>query len=93
MATKTGKTRAAQARAPRAAAKDLKDAATHAGSGVAALAANAGELVAQASQNTLAINPLVGLTRRDVAGAAGSLLKALSKAPRKTAKKAAKTAA
>ena len=73
------------AQSGRAAAKALKDAAAHAGSSAMALAGDAGELVAEASQNTLAINPLIGLTPRDVAGAAGSLLKVLSKAPRKTA--------
>ena len=36
------------------------------------------------TKNTLTINPLVGLTPRDVGGAAGSLLKVLGKAPRKT---------
>ena len=42
------------------------------------------ELVAEASQNTLAINPLIGLSPRDVAEAATSLLKVMGKAPGKT---------
>lgn len=41
-------------------------------------------LVADASHHTLAINPLIGLSRRDIAGAAGSLLKAVAAAPKKT---------
>src|SRR5438128_11972458 len=51
---------------------------------VLAAASDIGELAAEASQNTLAINPLIGLTPRDVAGAATSLLKVMSKAPGKT---------
>jgi polyhydroxyalkanoate synthase len=79
-------TRAARAVASgRAAVKTLRDAATGAGGAAMAAAGDIGSLVAEASQNTLAINPLVGLSPRDVAQAAGSLLKVLGKAPRKTA--------
>jgi polyhydroxyalkanoate synthase len=41
--------------------------------------------VAEASRNTLAVNPLIGLNRRDVASAAGSLLKAVTRTPRRAA--------
>jgi polyhydroxyalkanoate synthase subunit PhaC len=70
-------------RSGRAAAKALKDTATQAGSAVMAAAGDLTELVAEASHNTLAINPLIGLSRRDVAGAAKSLLKAVAATPRK----------
>ena len=40
-------------------------------------------LIETASNNTLAINPLIGLSRRDVASAAKSLLKAVAGTPRK----------
>jgi len=69
----------------RAAAKALKDTATQAGSAATAVAVDLRDLVAEASQNTLAINPLIGLSPRDVAGAAKSLLKVMSKTPGKTA--------
>jgi len=69
----------------RAAVKALKGAASGAGGAAMAAAGDFGSLVAEASQNTLAINPLIGLTPRDVAGAAGSLLKVIGKAPGKTA--------
>src|SRR6266481_6178687 len=59
----------------RAAAKALSDTATGIGGAATAVAGNLGELAAEASQNTLAINPLIGLTPRDVAGGAKSLLK------------------
>jgi polyhydroxyalkanoate synthase len=68
----------------RAAVKALEDTAAQAGSAVMA-AGDIGELAAEASRNTLAINPLIGLSPRDVAGAAKSLLKVMSKAPGKTA--------
>src|SRR5438132_14371457 len=68
----------------RAAVKALKDAATGAGGAAMTAAGDFSSLVAEASQNTLAINPLIGLTPRDVAGAATSLLKVMSKAPGKT---------
>jgi len=54
-------------------------------SALIAAAGEVGELAAEASRNTLAINPLIGLNGRDVAGAARSLLKVMSKAPGKTA--------
>jgi polyhydroxyalkanoate synthase len=41
------------------------------------------ELLVDAAENTLAINPLIGIRRRDVAGAAGALLKAVAVAPRR----------
>ena len=69
----------------RAAVKALKDAATGAGGAAMAAAGDFSSLVAEVSQNTLAINPLIGLTPRDVVGAAGSLLKVIGKAPGKTA--------
>jgi len=52
---------------------------------VAPPATEFGSLAAQASDNTLAINPLVGLNPGDIARAAGSLLKAIGKAPVKAA--------
>src|SRR5258706_15237742 len=77
---------AAQARGSgRVAAKALKAAAAHAGSSAMAVAGDVTGLVAEASHNTLAINPLVGLSSADVAGAARSLLKVMGKAPGKTA--------
>jgi poly[(R)-3-hydroxyalkanoate] polymerase subunit PhaC len=39
------------------------------------------ELAAEASENTLAINPLIGVEGRDMAAAAGSFLKAVATAP------------
>jgi len=80
---------AAKVQAPKPAArrtrvKALKDAAVSAGGAAMTAAGDFGSLVAEASQNTLAINPLVGLTPRDVAGAAASLLKVMSRAPGKT---------
>ncbi len=71
--------------AGRATARALKDKAAQAGSAAMSAAGDLGELVGEASQNTLAINPLIGLSPRDVAGAAGSLLKVIRKAPRKAA--------
>ena len=50
---------------------------------VKALAGSVGSLVADAAQNTLAINPLVGIRRRDVASAAKSLLKAVAVSPKR----------
>ena len=55
------------------------------GSTMLAAASDIGELAAEASRNTLAINPLIGLTPRDVADAASSLIKVLSTSPGKTA--------
>ncbi|HEY1091410.1 MAG TPA: hypothetical protein VGE47_09975, partial [Burkholderiaceae bacterium] len=47
------------------------------------LASDAAGLVAEASENTLTFNPLVGLQGRDVAAAAQSLLKAVTISPKK----------
>jgi len=77
-------TRAPKPAVRRTRVKALKDAAVSAGGAAMTAAGDFGSLVAEASQNTLAINPLVGLTPRDVAGAAASLLKVMSKAPGKT---------
>ena len=81
-------TATAAGKKPRAAApsKPAKAAsvATQAGNAAAAAAAATGELtelVSVASQNTLAINPLLGLNRGDVANAAKSLLKVIGRAP------------
>jgi polyhydroxyalkanoate synthase subunit PhaC len=83
---KSAKESAAQAvSSGRAAAKALKETARHAGGAATAVATDLRDLVSTASQNTLAINPLIGLSPRDVAGAAKSLLKVMSKAPGKTA--------
>ncbi len=59
--------------------------AAQAGSTMLAAASDIGELAAEASRNTLAINPLIGLTPRDVADAASSLIKVMSTSPGKTA--------
>ncbi|MBU6259725.1 MAG: alpha/beta fold hydrolase [Burkholderiales bacterium] len=48
-----------------------------------AAAGDLGALVAEASHHTLAINPLIGLSRGDVAGAAKSLLKAVAATPQR----------
>jgi polyhydroxyalkanoate synthase len=69
----------------RGVARALTDRATRAGSAAMGAAGDLGELVAEASQNTLAFNPLIGLQPRDVASGAQSLLKLMSKAPHKTA--------
>jgi len=70
--------------AGRATAKAVKNTATLAGTAAVAAAGDLGNLIAQASENTLAINPLVGVQARDLAGAAGSLLKVMRHAPGKT---------
>ncbi|WP_310564370.1 alpha/beta fold hydrolase [Hydrogenophaga sp.] len=70
-------------RSGRSAAKALKDTAAGAAGTAMAVAGDLTELVAEASHNTLAINPLLGLSRRDVAGAAKSLLKAVAATPKK----------
>jgi polyhydroxyalkanoate synthase len=54
------------------------------GSTVASVGALA-ELAAEAAENTLAINPLIGVRGRDMAAAAGSFLKAVTNAPIKVA--------
>ena len=65
---------------PRVEAKPagIKAAAQSAMANVGAIA----DLVAEATQNTLAANPLIGLRRRDIAVAAGSMLKAVASTPR-----------
>ena len=45
--------------------------------------AETAELVATASRNTLAINPLIGLNQRDIATSASALLKAVVESPHK----------
>ncbi|MBE7417561.1 MAG: alpha/beta fold hydrolase [Ideonella sp.] len=82
---KTAESAAQALRSGHAAARALKDAASQAGSAAIGAAAGLTDLVAQASENTLAINPLVGLSRRDVTSAAKSLLKAVTKTPGKAA--------
>jgi len=69
-------------RAGQAAARALKDTAAGAADTAAAVAGELGGLVSEASHNTLALNPLIGLSRRDVAGAAKSLLKAVVATPK-----------
>jgi poly[(R)-3-hydroxyalkanoate] polymerase subunit PhaC len=69
----------------RAAAKAVADTATRTGSTALSAASDLGELVAQASDNTLAITPLAGLQPGDVASAAKSLLKVMSRTPGRTA--------
>ena len=63
--------------------KALKDGVKQAGAVGMAVAGDLTELVAEASHNTLAVNPLIGLNRRDVATAAKSLLKIVSATPRR----------
>jgi polyhydroxyalkanoate synthase len=65
----------------RAAAKAVTDTATRTGSTALSAASDLGGLVAQASDNTLAITPLAGLRPRDVASGAASLLKVMSRTP------------
>jgi polyhydroxyalkanoate synthase len=62
--------------------KTSNGAAGKAGIGAMDVAAEVTGLVAEASRNTLAINPLVGLSARDIAGAAQSLLKVVAATPR-----------
>src|SRR5262245_4878267 len=59
-------------------ASRVKDAAQSAMANVGTIA----DLVAEATQNTLAANPLIGLRRRDIAVAARSMLKAVASTPR-----------
>jgi polyhydroxyalkanoate synthase len=67
------------------AAAAVAQTATRTGSAARAPSGDAGELVREASRNTLAIDPLVGLSPREVAAAAGSLLKAMGSAPGRAA--------
>jgi polyhydroxyalkanoate synthase len=55
-----------------------------AGQGAMHVAGDLTDLVAEASRSTLAANPLIGLSRRDVASAATSLLKVMTSAPAST---------
>ena len=65
----------------RAAAKAVTNTAARTGSAALSAASDLGELVAQASDNTLAITPLTGLQSGDVASGAKSLLKVMSRSP------------
>ncbi|MFO1285857.1 MAG: hypothetical protein U1F49_04485 [Rubrivivax sp.] len=57
-----GEATAAAVRSGRSAATALKDTVAHAGGAAMAVAGDLTELVAEASHNTLAINPLIGST-------------------------------
>jgi polyhydroxyalkanoate synthase len=63
------------------AARALKDGAERASGSAVAVVAGLSELVGEASENTLAINPLVGLRPRDVASGASSLLEVIRRSP------------
>jgi len=69
----------------RAAAKAVTDTAARTGGAALSAATDVGALIAQASENTLAINPLTGLQPRDVVDGAKSLLKVMSRTPGRTA--------
>ena len=78
---------AATARAAAAGAAKLgRDVAETLGSGAMRTAGEVSELVGEATQNTLAYNPLLGIRRGDVAAGAKSLLKAVAVSPRKATK-------
>ncbi|MBE7418874.1 MAG: alpha/beta fold hydrolase [Ideonella sp.] len=82
MVTKlSSKAKSAGSGAKKAAAAVAGDA-SRLGRAVAAAAGDLTEIVADAADNTLAINPLVGISRGDVAAAAKSLLKAVAATPR-----------
>jgi polyhydroxyalkanoate synthase len=70
-------------RPKRTAAGALKSAAAQVGNAAVGAAADAAGLVSDAINNTLAVNPLIGLNRQDVGSAAKSLLKAVARTPRK----------
>ena len=74
---------AKKARSAADTAAKLSGSASKAGLSALGTASDLGGLVAEASRNTLAINPLIGLNKRDVASAAGSLLKAVTSTPRR----------
>jgi polyhydroxyalkanoate synthase len=74
---------AKKARSAADTAAKLSGSASKAGLSALGTASDLGGLVAEASRNTLAINPLIGLNKRDVASAAGSLLKAVASTPRR----------
>jgi len=65
----------------RAAARAVTDTAARTGGTALSAASDLGGLVAQASDNTLAITPLAGLQPGDVASGAKSLLKVMSRTP------------
>jgi polyhydroxyalkanoate synthase subunit PhaC len=66
------------ARTGQAAAQAVRDTTSTASQGAMQVAGELTELVTEASQNTLAANPLIGLQPRDIASAAKSLLKAIA---------------
>ena len=74
---------AGKARQAASAAAALTEKATQAGLSALGAAGDITGLVAEASRNTLAVNPLIGLNRRDVASAAAALLKAVARTPRR----------
>jgi polyhydroxyalkanoate synthase len=80
---KAGEEAAGALSSGRAAVQAIKDTAVHASSAAMAVAADLTELVAEASHNTLAVNPLIGISRADVGAAARSLLKAVRRTPGK----------
>jgi polyhydroxyalkanoate synthase len=74
----------AKARAAASSAAKLgRDVAAVVGQGAMRTAGEVTELVGEATQHTLAYNPLLGIRRADVAAGAKSLLKAVAVAPRK----------
>ena len=78
---------AAKARAAATGAARLgRDVATVVGQGAMRTAGEVTELVGEATQHTLAYNPLLGIRRGDVAAGARSLLKAVAVSPRKATK-------
>ncbi len=66
------------ARTGQAAAQAVRDTVATASQGAMQVTGELTELVTEASQNTLAANPLIGLQPRDIASAAKSLLKAIA---------------
>ncbi len=66
------------ARTGQAAAQAVRDTMATASQGAMQVTGELTELVTEASQNTLAANPLIGLQPRDIASAAKSLLKAIA---------------
>jgi poly[(R)-3-hydroxyalkanoate] polymerase subunit PhaC len=65
-------------RTGQAAAQAVRDTVATASQGAMQVTGELTELVTEASQNTLAANPLIGLQPRDIASAAKSLLKAIA---------------
>ncbi|MDH4312456.1 MAG: alpha/beta fold hydrolase [Gammaproteobacteria bacterium] len=80
---KAGEEAAGALSSGRAAVQAIRDTAVHASGAAMAVAADLTELVAEASHNTLAVNPLIGISRADVGAAARSLLKAVRRTPGK----------